>query len=102
MLLMPYNIVFASSTGERFGKIEAKFSIIQRSKVCVLHLFMIKYKVNALEPISSTCPKRYSCPKYYQNKYLLKKPYANVMVCGWDEFDGGHLYLGPYKYRLRK
>ena len=56
MLLMHYNIVFASSTGERLGKIEAKFSIIQRSKVCALHLFMIKYKVNALEPISSTCP----------------------------------------------
>ena len=82
MLLIHYNIVFASSTGERLSKIEAKFSIIQRSKVCALQLFMIKYKVNALEPISSTCPKIYSRPKYYQNKYLLKKPYPNVMVCG--------------------
>ena len=84
MLPMHYNIVFASSTGERLGKIEAKFSIIQRSKVCALQLFMVKYKVNALEPISSTCPKRYSCPKYYQNKflYLLKKFYPKVMVYG--------------------
>ena len=72
MLLMHYNIVFASSTGEKLGKIEAKFSIIQRSKVCALQLFMIKYKVNALEPISSTCPKRYSCPKYYQTNIFLK------------------------------
>ena len=72
MLLMPYNIVFASSIGERLGKIESKFSIIQRSKVCALQLFMIKYKVNAFEPISSTCPKRYSCPKFNKNKYLLK------------------------------
>ncbi|XP_069154310.1 uncharacterized protein [Solanum lycopersicum] len=32
MLLMHYNIAFASSTAERLGKVEAKFSIIQRSK----------------------------------------------------------------------
>ena len=69
---MHYNIVFASSTGEKLGKIEAQFSIIQRSKVCALQSFMIKYKVNALEPISSTCPKRYSCPKYYQKNIFLK------------------------------
>ena len=50
--------------------------------VCAVQLFMIKYKVNALEPISFTCPKRYSCPKYYQNKYLLKNSYSNVMVYG--------------------
>ena len=50
--------------------------------VCAVQLFMIKYKVNALEPISSTCPKRFSCPKYYQNKYLLKNLYPNVMVYG--------------------
>ena len=90
MLLMHYNIVFASSTGERLGKIEAKFSIIQRSKVCALQIFMIKYKFNALEPISSTCTKSDPCPKYYQNK----KPYPNVMVYGWDEFGAGHLYFG--------
>ena len=75
-------LIFASGMGGRLSKIEEKFSIIQRSKVCALQLFMIKYKVNALEPNSTTSPKRYSCPKYYQNKYLLKKSYPNVMVCG--------------------
>ena len=82
MLLMYYNIIFTSSTSKRLSNIEAKFSIIQRSKVCALQLFMIKYKVNALEPISSACPKRYPCPKYYQNKDHLKKPYPNVIVYG--------------------
>ena len=75
-------LIFASGMGGRLSKIEEKFCIIQRSKVCALQLFMIKYKVNALEPISSTCPKRYPCPKYYENKYLLKNPYPNVMVYG--------------------
>ena len=82
MLLMHYSIVFACDTGERLSKIEEKLSIIQRSKIYAPQLFMIKYKVNAFEPISSTCPKRYSCPKYYENKYLLKNPYPNVMVYG--------------------
>ena len=57
MLLMHYSIVFACDTGKRLSKIEEKLSIIQRSKIYAPQLFMIKYKVNAFEPISSTWPK---------------------------------------------
>ena len=99
---MHYNIVFSYGTERGLVKLKQNSALSRDLRYVHYSYSWEKYKVNALEPISSTCPKRYSCPKYYQNKYLLENPYPNVMVCGWDEFDGGHPYLGPYKYRLRK